>query len=115
MAPTAQDLQTIRETWALVAPDLKKHGTVLFLRLFEQHPDVQRLFEKIKDVPHDQLATNENFVFHTTRVMETIDHAVKGIDNLPALTVLLKQLGSSHAQYNVKKEYFKIGLRISEF
>ena len=34
MAPTAEDLKLVKDTWALVAVDMKKHGATLFLRYF---------------------------------------------------------------------------------
>lgn len=40
--------------------------------------------------------------------METIDHSISALSDLPALVEVLKHLGASHAQYNIKKEYFKV-------
>lgn len=77
-------------------------------RLFTEHPEMQQLFS-FKDVEGiDKLKDDERFQNQARRVMEMVGSAVEGLDDVPALAVVLKTLGSTHVKYNVKEEHYGV-------
>lgn len=77
-------------------------------RLFEEHGDLLGLFKQFREVKtREQQATSEELAEHATKVMETLDEGIRGLDDLDAFFEYLHQVGASHTRIpGFKAEYF---------
>jgi hypothetical protein len=55
-----------------------------------------------------ELRQNQKLVYHGRRIMETINVALKSLDNSAVFDVLLIELGARHFAYGLKPEYFSV-------
>ena len=92
-------------------------GTVLsaffifWFRLTIDHPKVGKLFPfGGKNLSYDQLKADKDVRAHGKRVMETVGHAVNGLDDLDLLVPILQDLGKRHAGYKVQKSHFAVSI-----
>nr|AUV50087.1 globin-like protein [Exaiptasia diaphana] len=103
---TAQQIELVRDTWKDVKQDLEGHGVTFYTRLFTEHPETQQLFT-FRDVEGiDKLKEDDRFKFQAKRVMEMVGAAVDGLDDVPSLAGVLKDLGARHVKWNVKEEHY---------
>ena len=65
----------------------------LHYRLFDVTPELQQVFPKFKDVPRDQLESNNAYRSHTLNVVKTVDVGVKTMNDIPTLSKTLQQSG----------------------
>ena len=78
-------------------------------RLTTDHPEIGKLFPfGSKNLSYDQLKTDKDVKSHGKRVMETVGHAVIGLDNLDLLVPVLQDLAKRHVGYNVKRKQFAV-------
>lgn len=80
----------------------------ILFRLFEEHSDLLRLFYKFREVKtREEQATSEELAEHATKVMETLDEGIRGLDDLDSFFEYLHQVGASHTRIpGFKAEYF---------
>ncbi|XP_052771032.1 neuroglobin-1-like [Mya arenaria] len=99
----------VKRTWSVLAKDLQGNGMQVFLRIFEIHPEIKKLF-KVENVRHSELARNIVIKGHAARFMSAIGAAVDNIDDLDnTLAQLLFTLGKQHKHYvGFKVEYFEV-------
>lgn len=66
------------------------------------------LFKQFREVKtREQQATSEELAEHATKVMETLDEGIRGLDDLDAFFEYLHQVGASHTRIpGFKAEYF---------
>ena len=92
-----EQVKLVQESWAKVVPIQEKAGELFYGRLFEQYPEVKPLFKG------DMAAQGQ-------KLMQMINTAVTGLDDLGPLVQPVKDLGARHATYGVKDEdYDKVG------
>ncbi|KAK3732557.1 hypothetical protein QZH41_017846 [Actinostola sp. cb2023] len=118
--PSSRQIQLVRQTWDDVKPNLGEHGITFYsshqyytltsleivCRLFAEHPESQELFP-FRDVEGlDKLKEDDRFKFQAKRVMEMVGAAVDGLDDLPSLSIVLKDLGARHVAWNVKEHHY---------
>lgn len=69
---------------------------------------MQQLFS-FRDIDGlDKLKEDDGFTHQAKRVMEMVGAAVDGLDDISSLTVILKDLGVKHVQYNIKEEHYGV-------
>ncbi len=56
----------IRSTWKLIEKDVTNNGIAVFLRIFDQNPEIKQLFS-FKDVWGDALLEHPKFKGHAER------------------------------------------------
>ena len=84
------------------------HFLTIF-RLVTDHPDVGRLFPFGKrGLTYHELLWNDKVKAHGKRVMQTIGHAVDGLDDLDVLVPILQDLARRHIEYDVNKKHFEV-------
>lgn len=66
------------------------------------------MFKSFKDLPLDELPENEDFRAHALQVTEAISLAVSTLDDLEALSGILKELGEAHSAHNLKDAHFDV-------
>lgn len=99
----------VRKTWKYLSNDLTGYGTMVFLRIFEQHPHVKKLFPSICNDEGETLLKNPLFKGHASRFMQAVGAVVDNLDNLEeALAPLLIGLGRNHINFmGFRSEYFE--------
>ena len=85
----------VQDSFAQVAPIADAAAKMFYERLFELDPSVKPLFKSDIAVQGRQL-------------MQAIGSAVAGLDDLPALTPVVQDLGVRHAGYGVEPEHYDI-------
>ncbi len=83
-------------------PALKAHGveitTVFYKNMFEQNPEVKELFNMDKQKSGEQ----------PKALAMAVLAAAQNIDNLEAITPVVKKIGEVHCNCNVKPEHYPI-------
>ncbi|XP_051941889.1 x globin isoform X2 [Hippocampus zosterae] len=105
--PSQNQIDMINESWKVIRDDIAKVGIIVFVRLFETHPeckDVFFLFRDVKDL--ERLRTSRELRAHGLRVMSFIEKSVARLDQLERLEALAEELGKSHYHYNAPPQYY---------
>ncbi|XP_077411475.1 x globin [Vanacampus margaritifer] len=100
-------IDMIKESWKVIKDNITKVGIIVFVRLFETHPeckDVFFLFRDVKDL--ERLRTSRELRAHGLRVMSFIEKSVARLDQPERLEVLAVELGKSHYHYNAPPKYY---------
>ena len=85
--------QLVQDSFAQVAPIAETAAKMFYKRLFELDPSVKPLFKS-------------DMAVQGRLLMQTIGTAVAGLDDLPALTPIVQDLGVRHARYGVQPEHY---------
>ncbi|XP_071755982.1 x globin [Centroberyx gerrardi] len=100
-------IQMIKESWKVIRDDIAKVGIIMFVRLFETHPECKDVFFLFRDVEDlERLRTSRELRAHGLRVMSFIEKSVARLDQLERLEALALELGKSHYRYNAPPKYY---------
>uniref|UniRef100_A0A3Q3VM38 Globin domain-containing protein n=1 Tax=Mola mola TaxID=94237 RepID=A0A3Q3VM38_MOLML len=105
--PREEQVQMIKESWKVIRDDIAKVGIIMFVRLFETHPeckDVFFLFRDVKDL--ERLRSSRDLRAHGLRVMSFIEKSVARLEQQDRLEALARELGKSHYHYNAPPKYY---------
>ncbi|XP_052058058.1 uncharacterized protein LOC127698583 [Mytilus californianus] len=98
---------TVKKSWAnfVKKGDLTDLGMPMFIKLFEEAPEVKPLFKFV-----DTSNCNENTKLrnHVKGVFEVVGVAVDTIDDLTKLSSIVVDLGSRHFHYGTRKEHLPV-------
>jgi len=106
---TQEEVVSLKLAWNnWVAGDPAKKGFELFLRMFKDRPETQKVFEFARGSSSAQMVNSSRLFFHVTRVVNKIGKCVENLDSLEECVPMLMQLGSRHGEkgYNVPSHYF---------
>ncbi|CAD5121361.1 DgyrCDS9883 [Dimorphilus gyrociliatus] len=101
-------IELISSSWKMAESDIEKVGVVMFIQLFETHPDVRDTFTPFRGLPASELQYSSILKAHALRVMGTVEKVLARIDQRPKLIAMLHDLGRKHATYKAKREYFDL-------
>ncbi|KAM3870784.1 x globin [Diretmus argenteus] len=102
-----EQIQMIKESWKVIQDDIAKVGIIMFVRLFETHPECKDVFFLFRDVEDlERLRTSRELRAHGLRVMSFIEKSVARLDQLERLEALALELGKSHYRYNASPKYY---------
>ncbi|XP_033497789.1 x globin [Epinephelus lanceolatus] len=105
--PSEDQVQMIKESWKVIRDDIAKVGIIMFVRLFETHPECKDVFFLFRDVEDlERLRNSRELRAHGLRVMSFIEKSVARLDQLERLEALALELGKSHYHYNAPPKYF---------
>ncbi|XP_047466494.1 x globin [Mugil cephalus] len=100
-------IQMIKDSWKVIRDDIAKVGIIMFVRLFETHPECKDVFFLFRDVEDlERLRTSRELRAHGLRVMSFIEKSVARLDQLERLEALALELGKSHYHYNAPPKYY---------
>jgi NAD(P)H-flavin reductase/hemoglobin-like flavoprotein len=91
--PPSPDAVRVRRTLAEVAPVAEKVTSYFYALLFVRHPDLRRLFPAAMDAQRD-------------RLFRALLTAAEYLDDTPALTGHLQNLGRGHRKYGTRAEHY---------
>ena len=105
---TDRQMFIVRKTWKLLATDLTRRGSKVFVKIFELNPHVKGLFPFKNLDDANELLLDANFKGHASRFMNAVGAVVDNMDNLEeSLAPLLIGLGENHVKFEgFKPEYF---------
>ncbi|XP_040915973.1 x globin [Toxotes jaculatrix] len=105
--PSEDQIQMIKKSWKVIRDDIAKVGIIMFVRLFETHPECKDVFFLFRDVEDlERLRTSRELRAHGLRVMSFIEKSVARLDQLERLEALALELGKSHYHYNAPPKYY---------
>ncbi|KAL7380622.1 hypothetical protein ABVT39_020955 [Epinephelus coioides] len=105
--PSEDQVQMIKESWKVIRDDIAKVGIIMFVRLFETHPECKDVFFLFRDVEDlERLRNSRELRAHGLRVMSFIEKSVARLDQLERLETLALELGKSHYHYNAPPKYY---------
>ncbi|XP_062326048.1 x globin [Osmerus eperlanus] len=100
-------VQMIKDSWKVIQDDIAKVGIIMFVRLFETHPECKDVFFLFRDVEDlERLRTSKELRAHGLRVMSFIEKSVARLDQQERLDILAVDLGRSHYRYNAPPKYY---------
>ena len=86
--------------------DHSAKGFEMFLKMFQMHPETQKLFEFARGSSAAQLQNSSRMLFHVTRVIKNIGMCTQNLDSLENVVPVFKELGGRHVQYGVPGNFF---------
>lgn len=92
---SARTIRLVQNSWAKVFPISDAAATLFYDRLFEMDPSVRPMFKA--DMREQK-----------KKLMQTLSVAVDGLNNLPKLVPVLKDLGARHAGYMVQDHHYDL-------
>ncbi|XP_046580589.1 non-symbiotic hemoglobin 1-like [Haliotis rubra] len=98
----------VLESWQIIQEDISKVGVVMFMKLFETHPDVQDVFYPFKGQSSEDLKYSSQLKSHALRVMGTVEKCLARINDPKKLVELLHDLGARHVMYNARVDYIDL-------
>ncbi|KAL6105980.1 uncharacterized protein ACO6RY_07375 [Pungitius sinensis] len=105
--PSEQQIQMIKDSWKVIRDDIAKVGIIMFVRLFETHPECKDVFFLFRDVRDlERLRSSRELRAHGLRVMSFIEKSVARLDQPERLEALAVELGKGHFHYNAPPEYY---------
>ncbi|XP_072130872.1 x globin [Mobula birostris] len=100
--------QLVRESWEILHQDIARVGIIMFIRLFETHPECKDVFFLFRDIEDlQQLRMSKELQSHGLRVMSFIEKSVARLSQEEKLEQLAFELGRSHCRYNAPPKYYK--------
>lgn len=97
----------IKNTWQIIQEDISKVGIIMFVKLFETHPECKDAFFLFRDVEDlERLRTSKELRAHGLRIMSFIEKSVARINQTEQLEQLIINLGRSHYRYNAPPKYY---------
>ncbi|KAI8499988.1 hypothetical protein Bbelb_223050 [Branchiostoma belcheri] len=106
---TANQVQLIRDTWAIVYKNKRENCFTIFRILFTDHPDTRSLFKNMADVDLEapgEFEKNVSARAHMVRFMHSFATFMDTLDEPADLRQLLYDLGKTHAKHGVQPELF---------
>ncbi|XP_034050698.1 x globin [Thalassophryne amazonica] len=105
--PSDHQIDIIKESWNVIREDIAKVGIIMFVRLFETHPECKDVFFLFRDVEDlEKLRSSRELRAHGLRVMSFIEKSVARLDQRDRLDALALELGRSHYHYNASPKYY---------
>ncbi|TWW72239.1 x globin [Takifugu rubripes] len=105
--PREDQIQMIKDSWKVIRDDIAKVGIIMFVRLFETHPECKDVFFLFRDVEDlERLRSSRELRAHGLRVMSFIEKSVARLDQQDRLEALAVELGKGHYHYNAPPKYY---------
>ncbi|XP_055342250.1 globin-like [Paramacrobiotus metropolitanus] len=106
--PVITDLQRdiLVESFSTLKLHISQIGVLLFMGLFETHPQIQGFFGNFKDCPPENLPESKELRQHALRVMGFVEKCISRIYMTDKLDAIIKELGERHASYGAPSEFF---------
>ncbi|XP_026578651.1 neuroglobin-like [Pseudonaja textilis] len=110
---SAAQKDSVRESWSVLHKNIARVGIILFIGLFETHPECKDMFFLFRDVDDlQQLKMSKELQAHGLRVMSFIEKSVARLDQEDKLEVLAFELGKNHFHYKAPPKYYEyIGIQ----
>lgn len=81
---------------------------LLWYRLFEAHPEYQKLFRVFESLSLQELEKSAKLSAHATNVMYSLTSVIDNLEDPECLTELLIKLGQNHDRHGVSEKEFNV-------
>ncbi|CAI5684861.1 neuroglobin isoform X1 [Oreochromis niloticus] len=106
---SAESREAIRSSWKEIQEDISRVGVIMFVRLFETHPECKDAFFAFRDLNDvNALRASKELKAHGLRIMYIIEKTVARIDQDDRLDQLILDLGRKHYQYKALPKYYDL-------
>ncbi|XP_070000482.1 uncharacterized protein glob1 [Penaeus vannamei] len=105
---TEEQKETVKRTWKIIEESVAKVGVVLFMGLFETHPDVQEVFIPFRGLPMEEVQQSKELRAHALRVMGFMEKAVRRLDQPDKLVPLIQECGRNHCRYGAQVQHVEL-------
>ncbi|XP_057336185.1 uncharacterized protein LOC130674784 [Microplitis mediator] len=78
------DIGRVHRTWGLMRRHPINFGSLFYSRLFQLHPEYRTWFGNFRDISHDQLLRNQNFLNLGSRVSNVLDNVFWSLHDVSA-------------------------------
>lgn len=95
-------------SWQRLKDDVEKVGVVTFMKLFDNHPEVQDAFLPFKQLSQQDMEQSAVLRSHALRVMGTVDKCISRLNRPERMRELMGELGHRHINYNAKEEFIEM-------
>ncbi|XP_070577479.1 uncharacterized protein [Ptychodera flava] len=96
---TEQQKKLLLNTWKILQEDIAKVGVIMFIGVFENHPECKESFLPFKELKRDDLRWSSELKAHGLRVMAVVERVLARIHNDEKIEELLRVLAGKHVQY----------------
>uniref|UniRef100_A0A8D0DSV4 Globin domain-containing protein n=1 Tax=Salvator merianae TaxID=96440 RepID=A0A8D0DSV4_SALMN len=98
----------VQLSWEILHKDIARVGVIVFIRLFETHPECKDAFFLFRDIDDlQQLKMSRELQAHGLRVMSFIEKSVARLEQEEKLEQLAFELGRSHFRYKAPPKYYE--------
>ncbi|XP_017538597.1 neuroglobin-like [Pygocentrus nattereri] len=98
--------ELVRKSWRAVQSDATKAGVIMFVRLFEIHPECKDAFFDFRDVADLEIQASRELRAHGLRVLSFLEKSVARLGKPEHLDELILELGRKHYHYNSNPKYY---------
>jgi len=112
---TGTKVSSVERSWYLISDRIGDVGLKFFLRMFDEHPDLIRLFPFSEDSVHPQTGklvlnarTEAHVRAHATAVMRVVGTCVAGLTSIEDLIPRLRHVGETHKTVGVQSLHYDI-------
>ena len=91
---TPEQKQLVQHNWAMAAPHADAVAQLFYQRLFKLDPAIESLF------------VDSDMVAQRTKLIQALQLAVEGLDDLDSLIPILEELGRRHQSYGVEDAHY---------
>ncbi|KAG9283173.1 neuroglobin-like [Astyanax mexicanus] len=96
----------IKDSWSKIQQDVTKAGIIMFVRLFENHPECKDAFFSFRNVEDPRVQASRELRAHGLRVMSFLEKSMARIDKPERLEKLVLELGRKHYHYHSNPKYY---------
>ncbi|VDK28582.1 unnamed protein product [Gongylonema pulchrum] len=88
----------LRRSWKTLQTDVKTISCNIYTMIFNQCPDVRRLFPFMRLPSTDNEKKSKEFVFQALRFIQVLETGINSLDNLESFDPILDNLGRRHGK-----------------
>src|SRR3990172_10217059 len=96
----ALNVRVLRSTFEAVAPRADEFARRFYVRLLEDHPELQPLFDPMLE------RTGGEWEDQHRNLVRALTVIIRSLEDAPALTAFLKPLGARHTEFGVTEEHY---------
>uniref|UniRef100_UPI00358E2BAD neuroglobin-like n=1 Tax=Myxine glutinosa TaxID=7769 RepID=UPI00358E2BAD len=105
--PNEAQRELVKDSWRALQQDIARVGVIIFVRLFETHPECKDIFFQFRDMDDlHKLKRSRQLKAHGLRVMSFIEKTVARLEQEAVLEALILDLGRKHYRYNAAAKYY---------
>ncbi|XP_002739222.1 uncharacterized protein LOC100375093 [Saccoglossus kowalevskii] len=105
---TDQHRVILLDSWKVIQEDIAKVGVIMFMGLFETHPECKEVFMPFKELQGDDLRWSSALKAHGLRVMAVIERVLARIDSDEKIEEHLKALAKKHVEYGANSDLVRL-------
>lgn len=96
---TEHQKKLLLNTWQVLQQDIAKVGVVMFMNVFETHPECKEAFLPFKELKGNDLRWSTELKTHGLRVMNVVEKILARIESEEKIEEYLKALACKHVNY----------------